>query len=551
MNFQQVRPNCKIENVSKNFENKKSLDDYNDKELTYISKKDDCTKVDDDYVETPNRVKIMMQDVKNPSPSKLREQNYPYKNYCDSISQIDNIPFIDGDNILMVTCGSMIYGGIIEENSININDYIIMNDNKIYGVTEPNEKVESKPIKNDVYTFDCKKNNIKTLYNKILKKEYNNDRIIGTSKENSKDTDVKKYLAEQLQKYTSFLNNYNRDPNLIFYTSIDNQLDKFISDHTIRQILIKLWSLVAKNNITKNKNNKLIDYVDEIFRKLKSNGKLDSTEEKIRRLICDFKERLTLLLGMPNLPHMIRNYVQLDYINKNFLFKPCYYDTDELKNQCEIKPIHKDSLINNLYNDLMTKYINSQKTNVGKNYELPTENDKNMWSKTYFPFTRLGYTYDVYGMKSKSVFGLNEYIIFPFTPTIRKRTYSIEQYLSVILENECIKYKLDLYKITGGSSNNENYHFNKYMKYKQKYASLKHSIEYGGAGTTESSIVDKIIKLWNEKEYRPYIYNNITSLTKPTKEDIIKHIDSLKENDPIGDIFGKEFKETLNDLKKN
>lgn len=60
-------------------------------------------------------------------------------------------------------------------------------------------------------------------------------------------------------------------------------------------------------------------------------------------------------------------------------------------------------------------------------------------------------------------------------------------------------------------------------------------------------LIKKILKIWRETDYHPYIFYSTTTLIEPSEEDFINVINNAQKSDNyIGYFFGKNLDISLN-----
>lgn len=407
------------------------------------------------FQENDNRVKLMMKDVSNPTREKLTKLKYP-----DNVNIVDEFAGIrtkDGDNILMCAFGSTAYGAKIPASDCPDYPKKFALDNTVNQFNIPD--VTMKENNNIKYTFDVSTRKPFLLANTSYTNSYNSMPvgINGESLGNKVDDQLK--LFNKLQKDGN--NKINLMSSLSFSVSVNDKIEKIGTDEYMIDILYEITKSVIIYNKIKQVNWDFITIVNHMLDRYIANYDTIFVGQEINIVnnIIKFKERLTLLLGMQNLPLVVRNYVDLMYINKAYLFRPCYNES-----KLEKCYVDKTSVIeqrNGEFADIMDQYKSGQKKlDYGKKYDVVSS-----FSNIYFPFTGLGYTYDVGGMKTKNTVGFNEYITFPFTPVVHKKILTIEEYIGLLLGLPYIQNQIKIL-------NNDNY-VGGCIKYGGKYVKLK------------------------------------------------------------------------------
>lgn len=194
--------------------------------------------------------------------------------------------------------------------------------------------------------------------------------------------------------------------------------------------------------------------------------------------ITAFKKRITRLLGMFDEPlGILRNIVKIIWVPRKFLYRPCYdYESSEYY-RCSLTNL-PTSVIGKSFEDYIRNF---------PKYVDPTKINDIKLSDWNFPFTRLGYTYDVEETGSQDtgqIVGVSEFILMNGTPYQVIDILSMESFIDILLDSITNKGEiiptnpLDILikrnpvtprdKIGG----NVNYS-NKYQKYKGKYIALK------------------------------------------------------------------------------
>lgn len=288
---------------------------------SFVSKYDDCNNVSNNYEETPNRVRLMMHDVKH----KMEEELYELDNVdaTDILEIFDGINVKNNDDILMVTFGGNPHAETkIKDNHVNIKIPFIYNEkdkeqdknNNIFFRKYINVIQDVKPIAIKSFDNDGIK---RTLFSKenVYKKYRENYELNEDKYNNYVKTFKENYNSILEDLYKKLVGKQGRDykPQFTYYTSVNNQIKKIIDDENIMQILCDLYKILLKNN-----NQNFDEYINKI-----PDNKRDDEQQNVVNLIYNFKKRITMMLGMPLLPYMIRHYVQIDYIKKYFLIRPC------------------------------------------------------------------------------------------------------------------------------------------------------------------------------------------------------------------------------------
>jgi hypothetical protein len=153
---------------------------------------------------------------------------------------------------------------------------------------------------------------------------------------------------------------------------------------------------------------------------------LTDDDKKFIKKVSDFKKRITNLLGMFTLEHLIRHASKVFWVPEDLLVRPCF---QEEGNKClPNAPVNATGYRSKL-NTLLAKFPRYLTGTTWTDYKTPTTAD---WDKTYFPFTRLGYTYDIAGMATDQIVGVNEYILLFGTPLWFEGSYWMEQFIDKI-----------------------------------------------------------------------------------------------------------------------
>lgn len=253
--------------------------------------------------------------------------------------------------------------------------------------------------------------------------------INGESLGNKVDDQLK--LFNKLQKDGN--NKINLMSSLSFFVSVNDKIEKIGTDEYMIDILYELTKSVIIYNKIKQVNWDFITIVNHMLDRYIANYDTIFVGQEINIInnIIKFKERLTLLLGMQNLPLVMRNYVDLMYINKAYLFRPCYNES-----KLEKCYVDKTSVIeqrNGEFADIMDQYKSGQKKlDYGKKYDVV-----NSFNNIYFPFT----------------------------PVVHKKILTIEEYIGLLLGLPYIQNQIKIL-------NNDNY-VGGCIKYGGKYVKLK------------------------------------------------------------------------------
>jgi len=316
-------------------------------------------------------------------------------------------------------------------------------------------------------------NTMVTIYNKPLQMSIGGQLKKQINKTNLKNFIEKVYGNINEDDLTEYLLNMTpaSEGSPTFVTTVASLLETFIRKNIDQDFLVEI-----KNLKHKLKNTKLSDITNTTNTYVSGDAKL------LIEKITDFKRRLTRLLGMFDTPlDILRNIVKIIWVPKEFLYRPCYNYKSK--------------------NDVICS-LNGDTSPIGKKFEeyirtfpkyVEPEQIKNInLSQWNFPFTRIGYTYDVENVDSTNVdykVGVSEFILLNGTPFQVMKILSIEDFIDILLdtfdgngnivannslENLIEQNRVPVTKIGGGNNYHNNYH-NKYIKYKSKYSSLQKS----------------------------------------------------------------------------
>ena len=410
------------------------IDQMPKKDLWHYLERDSNGTPKSAFQESDNRVKLMMKDVNSPTREKLTKLKHP--DNVNIVEEFAGINIKDKNNILMCTFGSTAFGAKIPGDDCPDYPKKFAAWQVVNQLGIPNSKmIEDKHVK---YTFDVTSKKPFLLSSVSYINEYDTEPVGIDGKHLGKIVDDKVKLFNDLQKDKN--NKVNLMSSFGFFVSINDKLEKIGTDGYMIDILYGLVNSVNTYNRIKQVNWNFITIVNNMLNRYDVDPKTVYVGQEIDIIegIVRFKERLTLLLGMQNLPLVTRNYVDLTYINKEYLFRPCYNESKLEK--CYVDKTNAIVQKNWEYADIIDQYKKGQKPIDYKD----KYNVVNSFDHIYFPFTGLGYTYDIGGMKTKNTVGFNEFVIFPFTPVVHKKVLTMEEYIGLLLDLPYIQNQIKI-----------------------------------------------------------------------------------------------------------
>lgn len=243
--------------------------------------------------------------------------------------------------------------------------------------------------------------NIKTHQDKITLKNFN-DKVYG----NMRGEDLINYL----------LDNTGPNDKPVFVTTLSSLIDTFIKKNINDEYLKEIKLLKSKLGIKK---------ISDITNT--TNTYFNDDNKKLIKQLTEFKKRVTRLLGMFDTPlDILRNIVKLVWVPRKFLFRPCYNYNSINYDKCDFnKPV---TALGKRYESYIKKF---------PKYILPENINDVKLSDWNFPFTRIGYTYDVQNTMTNNIdakIGVTEYILFNGTPYQVLKTLSIEDFVDILLD---------------------------------------------------------------------------------------------------------------------
>ncbi len=356
------------------------------------------------------------------------------------------------DGVQMVACVNFVAGfgwGTVGKNTLTVVGDHIKDENKksVLGKKYPviNElatMVNEKQILEYAYVYSKNDSTLEFKEQRYSVKQFNTGQQNMTVAEYYKKIGVDNKSLED--KVIEFINNEltlnNSGP--MFTATLDDFLSVIFNRKKDIQELLKqlgkygnitdrMRAITNEFKKTNDTSGKKEEVVKSMFAQFVDKG-LSDEDKNFVLAVSTFKRRMTNLLGMFSLEHVIRHGVRLIWVPADLLIRPCF-NYNENSNKCLPFVSANSNKVQLELNKLLQKFPVYMGSDKFVDYELPKTAD---WTKTYYPFTRLGYTYDVGGMVEGDINGLPEYILVLGTPIKHIGGYWMEEFIDLLLSGE-------------------------------------------------------------------------------------------------------------------